>query len=82
MKYVLVLLVIVFVLWWMWGRGERGSGGARPSARSGRGNGDDAAPEAMVRCAHCGVHLPGQDAVRGSQGSYCTVAHRREAEGA
>jgi hypothetical protein len=36
----------------------------------------------MVRCARCGVHLPGQDAVRGSQGSYCTVAHRREAEGA
>ena len=40
------------------------------------------APQAMVACAHCGVHLPGQDAVRGSQGSYCTVAHRREAEGA
>lgn len=36
----------------------------------------------MVGCARCGVHLPGQDAVRGSQGSYCTVAHRREAEGA
>ena len=77
MKYVLVLLVIVFVLWWMWGRGERGSGGARPSARSGRGNGDDATPEAMVRCAHCGVHLPRSDALPAPDGAlYCSAAHR------
>ena len=36
----------------------------------------------MVRCHHCGVHLPGSDAVNGRDGAYCSVAHRRESEGA
>ena len=76
MKYVLVLLVIVFVLWWMWGRGERGSTSAKPSARGAR-RGDDAAPEAMVSCAHCGVHLPRSDALPAPDGAlYCSAAHR------
>ena len=75
MKLLIVLLAVAAGVW-LWQRGR---------ARALR---DAAAPRKstkalpMVRCARCGVHLPGQDAVRGSQGSYCTVAHRREAEGA
>jgi len=29
----------------------------------------------MVRCAHCGLHLPATDAVITPQGSYCSKEH-------
>ncbi len=39
------------------------------------------APQAMVRCAHCGLHLPASDAVRGTDGTpFCSAAHRQVAE--
>ena len=75
MKLLIVLLAVLAGVW-LWRRGRRLSG-QRPAGRRTPGQ---ALP--MVGCARCGVHLPGQDAVSGSQGSYCTVAHRREAEGA
>ena len=74
MKYVLVLLVIVFVLWWMWGRGGRGE---RSTGRRAAEAAPGQAPEAMVRCAHCGVHLPRSDALPAPDGAlYCSAAHR------
>ena len=34
-------------------------------------------PENMVRCAHCGLHLPEGEAVKTVDGyRYCTAAHR------
>ena len=38
--------------------------------------------ENMVRCGHCGLHLPQGDAVAGRRGWYCSAAHRQAAEGA
>jgi uncharacterized protein len=38
------------------------------------------APKAMVRCAHCGLHLPATDAISGRGGVYCSAAHRDAAE--
>jgi len=40
-----------------------------------------ATPAPMLRCRHCGVHLPAADAVRGALGPYCSHEHRRLAEG-
>ena len=35
-------------------------------------------PQAMVACAHCGLHLPQPDAVEGEGGRhYCSAEHRR-----
>jgi uncharacterized protein len=34
-----------------------------------------ATPMAMVRCAHCGVHLPQADAVQQHHHHYCCAAH-------
>lgn len=33
--------------------------------------------EDMVRCAHCGVHLPKQESFLASGEYYCSEAHRR-----
>jgi uncharacterized protein len=39
-------------------------------------------PAAMVRCAHCGLHLPQTEAVPDDAGrSYCSTAHRAAGPG-
>lgn len=72
---VLVLLLVVGVAAWFWLARSRlgGTGSARPG---GRGR-DVAAPQAMVSCAHCGLHLPAADAVADGTLHYCSAAHRR-----
>lgn len=34
------------------------------------------AAEDMVRCAHCGVHLPAGESVRDDDAVFCSAAHR------
>lgn len=71
MKYLLVIAVVGFVLWLMFGRDR----GARPPQR--RRAAAPAAPVEMVACAHCGVHLPADEAVADAAGRrYCGEAHR------
>ncbi|SEA99303.1 PP0621 family protein [Variovorax sp. YR216] len=78
MKYLLVLAV-VFIAIWFWRKGRQEELRSRPPpppAQPAVG-----APKEMVRCAHCGLHLPATDAVRGNAGRiYCSAAHRKTAE--
>ena len=71
---VLVWLVLL-VAGWMFLR-PRGRRNAPP--RDGApGRRAVAAPEAMVVCGHCGLHLPASEAVRSDGGqAYCSAAHR------
>lgn len=67
MKFLIVLVVVVGLLWWLLARPRRAS--VRP--------GKSAAPTvAFVACAHCGVHLPGSDALMKGEEAYCSEAHR------
>lgn len=34
-------------------------------------------PQAMVGCAHCGLHLPQQEALPAGDRFYCSEEHRR-----
>lgn len=72
MKYLLLLLIIALALWLArQGRGSRRTTPPRPS---------DAPPAAqtMVACAHCGIHLPRDEALPGPGGTYyCGEAHMR-----
>jgi uncharacterized protein len=74
MKY-LLLFALLGVLWWMWKKRSE-----LPPA-----DGDvrrDPAPEKMVVCAHCGVHLPESDSITDGQAIYCNAAHRDAARAA
>ncbi len=73
MKYLLVLVVVVVVLWLLMARQRsRPKGGER--AKPGRASGQ---PAAMLACAHCGVHLPLDDALTDAAGQvFCSEAHR------
>jgi uncharacterized protein len=72
MMKILLLLALVFgVLWLLKGRnrGSQAPEAAKPSAPT--------KPQAMLACAHCGVHLPQADVVADAAGRpYCGEAHR------
>lgn len=77
MKFLLLLLAAIGVLLW-WKHSQRGRvrGDAPPPAPSP----SPAGPEAMLRCAECGVHLPASQALPGKGGSFCSAAHRQAFE--
>ena len=70
-KWLLTLGIIVLALMLWFGKGRR-SGAARgnpPRPKPGA--------QAMVSCAHCGLHLPRAEAVSDAGGRlFCSEAHR------
>ncbi len=70
MKY-LVIVLVVAVLLWLARSGRRRV--ERNTSSRGRA---DAGTEPMVRCAHCGLHLPRGDALAVEGDWYCDEAHR------
>ncbi|MET3495744.1 PP0621 family protein [Variovorax boronicumulans] len=85
MKY-LLLLAVIWIAIWLWRKNRREE--MRDAQRERMAKAQQrhatppavAAPQAMVRCAHCGLHLPASDAVASPDGAvYCSPAHRQAA---
>jgi uncharacterized protein len=70
MKYLVLLLIVLAGIWWI--RQQR-----KPDQPSSLKSGT----QVMVPCAHCGTHVPEDDAIRGARGLYCSAAHRDSHEG-
>jgi uncharacterized protein len=70
LKYLLLLLALVVVYWLF-------KAHQRKRTRSGTSEGGSRAAEDMVRCAHCGVHLPRSESLPSGAAFYCTPEHRR-----
>ena len=77
MKY-LILLVLLAVLFFMLGARRR-TGADEPAARKPQPPAP-AKPQAMLRCAECGMHLPADEALPGKGGVFCGAAHRNAFE--
>jgi uncharacterized protein len=73
MKYLIWLLVILVAIWAF----KRSRRPAKPAEEKTTPN---ASPSNMVACAHCGLHLPQEEAVTGTQGLYCSTEHRAAAQ--
>lgn len=78
MKFLLVTLVVAVAIW-IWRRNRQEELDAAPP-RKPPGRPAVKGPQPMVRCAHCGLHLPAADAVAGRHGIYCSDRHRSAAE--
>ena len=74
MKYLLLLLVIAFGAWLIVKRSRA------DAIRQQKQRGDDKpkppSAQAMLECAHCGLHLPAADAVLDGSRVYCSTEHR------
>ena len=69
---ILILLALVFGVLWLL-KGRRRGEGAAPKSRPA----EPAKPQAMLACAHCGVHLPQNDVLADAAGRpFCSEAHR------
>lgn len=72
MKFLLLVLVIAIAAWMIFGRRRT----PPPPRAPGQGAAADA-PQAMLVCAHCGVHLPRAEALQDAQQrAFCSEAHR------
>lgn len=74
MKF-LFLLTVGLCLWWAWKRSTQAHA-RQPAPEE---SATPTVPQDMVACRHCGVHLPQGEAVAGTLGPYCSVAHRSAA---
>lgn len=73
MKVLLILAVVLIGVWLL--RNRQG-----PSASGSTNRPVEPKPQDMVRCRHCGMHIPGNEAIAGKQGSYCCAEHQRLSE--
>lgn len=75
LKFLLLVVVLVVAAWLLMGR-RRKPPEAPPPADP-RKAPTPTKPEAMLACAHCGVHLPQAEARMDVAGRpYCSDAHR------
>ena len=72
MKYLLLLGVVFGLIWWI--------KLSRPASTENKSSGNSEGPQNMLRCAHCGLHLPDNEAVMSRNTAYCSDAHRALAE--
>ncbi|WP_339451796.1 PP0621 family protein [Pseudomonas sp. EA_5y_Pfl2_R50] len=73
MLRLLFWIAVIFAAVWLWRKFKAPSASTRPPREQ------DAAP--MVRCAHCGVHLPRDRALSVQQQWYCSQAHLEQGPG-
>lgn len=66
--FFLLLALAAYVAWQWWRRSQ--AAGRTPPRRQVE------APQAMVRCAHCGLHLPQPDALPAGDRYFCSEEHR------
>lgn len=69
MKFLVLILVVgLGYLWW---RNQR-------LPRTDRRSAPQAAPQDMVACAHCGVHIPRREALVSNGQLYCSPEHQAQ----
>ncbi|WP_460121534.1 PP0621 family protein [Pseudomonas sp. H3_G09] len=74
MLRLLFWIALIFAAIWLWRKFKAPASSTRSSREQ------DAPP--MVRCAHCGVHLPRDRALGNQQQWYCSQAHLEQGPGA
>jgi uncharacterized protein len=72
----IVLLAVVFLIVWLVRGGRPGRSVPPPPSAPPPPANAAAAPDTIVSCAQCGLHLPKTDALPGRGGVFCGEAHR------
>lgn len=82
MKYLIVLALLAY-LYVIWRKQRRpGTGGGKATPGAGPASGAGQAPQEMVSCDHCGLHLPHNEALTDGRGHVFCCSQHREQSGA
>jgi uncharacterized protein len=73
LKFALLIVAVLALLWLLRGARRR----VVPPPQKPAGSPE---PQAMLSCAHCGLHLPRDEALPGRGGVFCGEAHRKAFE--
>lgn len=76
MSRLLLLVIAVVIVYWLlksYRKQLPGKGAQKDNDRRGDTSGQ---AEDMVRCVHCGVHLPKHESILADGKFYCSEAHR------
>lgn len=71
MAKIILLILGLLLVYWILKSYRRRPGRGEPRPQPGAG-------EDMVRCAHCGVHLPRSESLTARGSFYCSSEHQRE----
>jgi uncharacterized protein len=72
------LLLAVAIIWLYYSPALRGLRGVQRPPPKNKAQAKPPTVESMVRCAHCGMHLPSGEALADAGGqTYCSDAHRQ-----
>jgi uncharacterized protein len=74
LKYILLLVLGLLLVYWILRSYRRRV--ERPGAQAPARGSED-----MVRCDHCGIHLPRSESITTRGRYYCTPEHQREHDG-
>lgn len=80
MRNLLIFLLILGGIWWVRRALNRSDSPSPPPGAPTR-PASGGAPERMMACAHCGIHVPESEGVRGGGAFYCCEEHRRLGSG-
>jgi uncharacterized protein len=69
---ILLIIFALLLVYWIIKSGLR-RGAARGDKRTASGRSED-----MVRCAHCGVHLPRSDSLMLRDEYFCCIEHQHQ----
>lgn len=67
----LIVIILVFAGFWLWRRLTRKRDDGKPQHTT----------LPMVRCAHCGVHVPQEQALQAEGKWYCSRTHLKQDSG-
>ncbi|WP_211466086.1 PP0621 family protein [Collimonas silvisoli] len=82
MKLIILIVVVLAVIVWLQRLkkslgGDRSTSGGSTFAK-GTAASESPQAEAMVACAHCGMHFPASEALADASGAvFCSAEHRR-----
>ncbi|WYX51973.1 PP0621 family protein [Achromobacter xylosoxidans] len=79
-KLLFWIVIVIGVLFVARIAGRMAAARQAPGRRQARGTANPpaaGAPEAMVRCAHCGIHLPRSEALLQGGRTWCSQEHAR-----
>ena len=81
MKYLIVLALLAY-LYFTWRKQRRpGRGGGTTAPGAGPASGAGHPPQEMVRCDHCGLHLPRNESLTDGRGKvFCCNQHREQGD--